>query len=86
MAHRRPEPEGFQEDLQLLIELEARRAALDLQIDEVFLRITVDKQGPTATIAEQLDTTAPAVSSRRNSALRRRRMREQGSTHVSRAA
>jgi hypothetical protein len=85
MAHRRPEPEGFQEDLQLLIELEARRAALDLQIDEVFLRITVDKQGPTATIAEQLDTTAPAVS-RRNSALRRRRMREQGSTHVSRAA
>lgn len=75
MATRRPEPEGFEEDLELLVSLEQERAELQEKIDKVFLRLTVEKRSPTATIAERLKITTPAVSSRRVAALRRREQR-----------
>jgi hypothetical protein len=78
MAFRRPTPEGFDEDLDLLVELERRRDELQREIDDVILRLTVEKRGPTMTIAERLNVTHPAVSSRRNGALKRRKQRLEG--------
>lgn len=75
MALRRPTPEGFDEDLELLVELERRRDVLLQEIDDVLLRLTVEKNGPTTTIAERLNVTHPAISSRRRGALKRRQKR-----------
>jgi hypothetical protein len=72
MAFRRTEPKGFTEDLALLLRLEAEKAKLQEDIDEVFLRLTADNLSPTQTIAEALRVTGPAVSSRRRAALKRR--------------
>lgn len=72
MAFRRPTPEGFDEDLERLVELERQREVLQREIDDVILRMG---QGPTTTIAERLNVTAPAIASRRRSALKRRRQR-----------
>jgi hypothetical protein len=76
MALRRPEPEGFEEDLNLLMELERERGDLQEKIDEVILRLTIEKKSPTATIAERLKITAGGVSARRELALKRRARRE----------
>jgi hypothetical protein len=77
MGGRRPEPEGFTEDMDLLLSLQQRRADLEEEIDEVFLRLAVEKRAPTTTIAEHLNVSAPTVSVRRTAALRRRERRQQ---------
>lgn len=75
MAFRRPTPDGFDEDLDLLVELERRHKEIQREIDDVILRLTVEKRGPTMTIAERLNVTHPAISSRRRGALKRRQQR-----------
>jgi hypothetical protein len=74
MAHRRPAPEGFDEKLDLLVQLEQQKDEVQERIDEVLLEMLA-KQPPTATIAERLQITAQTVSSRRVAALRRREQR-----------
>jgi hypothetical protein len=75
MAHRRPEPEGFNEKLDRLDRLEARRQQIQREIDDVFLWLTVEHVSPTETIAERLKVTTQSVASRRRAALRRREQR-----------
>lgn len=75
MAFRRPAPEGFDEELDRLVALERQREALQQEIDETIIRLTVDMHGPTTTIAERLNISHPSVSSRRVGALKRREQR-----------
>lgn len=75
MAFRRPAPEGFDESLERLVELERRREELQQEIDDTIIELTVEMNGPTTTIAERLNISHPSVSSRRQGALRRREQR-----------
>lgn len=72
MPTRRPDPEGFDEDIALLIDLEAKRAELSKEIEKVFFRLVVEKDASTTTVAERLNVSQPAVSLRRKSLLARR--------------
>ena len=73
MRPRRPEPKGFDEDMDLLIKLQEERERITGQIDEVFLQLAVD--GPIATIAERLNVSSATVSVRRRTALKRQAQR-----------
>ncbi len=76
MRGQRHEPEGFADDMTGLIELQRRRAELDAEIDEAFLRIAVEKRASTTSIAEWLNVKPPVVSQRRDAALRRQQERK----------
>jgi hypothetical protein len=78
MRRYRREPEGFDEDMQRLIDLQRQRKALDAQIDDAFLLVAVEKNASTSSIAEWLNVKPPVVSVRRQQALRRRQERQQG--------
>lgn len=73
----RHEPEGFAEDMEHLISLQRRRSELSAEIDEVFLRLVVDKRASITSVAKSLKVSVPVVSKRRASALRRQQERNQ---------
>jgi len=79
MALRRPRPEGFTEDLDLWAQLEAEKAQLQNRIDDIVIRLTVEKSSPTAEIAERFRVSAAAVSAKRDAALKRRDQRQRQS-------
>lgn len=86
MPTRRPDPEDLDEEIALLKDLEAQRAALKTRIDDVLVRLVVEKRASPTTVAERLNVSQPLISGRCRQILERRAQRQASDASSARQA